>query len=331
MMLRLATPAMLLLALVAIAAAWFMGRRSRRGDARLRLPAADLHVQLGTTPWQLAERSLPVLRGIVLVLLAAALARPQAGDEIRTVSTYGVDILLALDVSTSMMAEDFPGNRLEEARRTVKRFIDERPTDRIGLVVFAGLAVTRCPVTLDYAMLHLFLDEVDFAPRDQDGTALGMGLAAAVNRLRGSEAKSKVVVLLTDGRNNRGQIGPQAAAEAARALGIKVYTVGVGTEGEAPVPVDIGPLGRRVVMQRVDLDEPLLREIAEKTDGRYFRATDADTLAQVFATIDELEKTETKSRVRMLYTELFWYLVAPALGLLLFERLLVSTRLRRIP
>jgi Ca-activated chloride channel family protein len=331
MMLRFAMPAMLGLALVGIAAAWSMARRRRRGDARLRLPAADLHVKLGTTPWQLAERGLPVLRGIVLVLLAVALARPQAGDEIRTVSTYGVDILVALDVSTSMMAEDFPGNRLEEARRTVKRFIDARPVDRIGLVVFAGLAVTRCPVTLDHAMLHQFLDEVDFAPRDQDGTALGMGLAAAVNRLRDSEAKSKIVVLVTDGRNNRGQIGPQAAAEAARALGIKVYTVGVGTEGEAPVPVDIGPLGRRVVMQRVDLDEPLLREIAEKTDGRYFRATDADTLAEVFATIDALEKTETKSRVRMLYTELFWILLAPGFGLLLFERLLVSTRLRRIP
>jgi Ca-activated chloride channel family protein len=180
-------------------------------------------------------------------------------------------------------------------------------------------------------MLLQFLDELDFASREEDGTAIGLGLAAAVNRLRASDAKSKVVILLTDGRNNRGQIGPQAAAQAARALGVRVYTVGVGTEGEAPVPVDIGPLGRRTVLQRVDIDEELLREIASLTDGRYFRATDADTRAQVFATIDSLEKTEIESRVRMLYTELFAWLALPALGLLLIERALGATRLRRIP
>jgi len=330
-MFRFATPVMLALVAASIAAAWGMARRRRRGDARMPLPGASLRIRLGTTPWQRAERALPWLRALVLVLLAAALARPQAGDEIRSVSTYGVDIVLALDVSTSMMAEDFPGNRLEEARRTVKRFVEGRKTDRLGLVLFAGVAVTRCPLTLDHQMLRQFLDEVDFAPRDQDGTALGMGLAAAVNRLRRSDAKSRVVVLLTDGRNNRGQIGPQAAAAAARAVGVKVYTVGIGTEGEAPVPVDAGPLGRRTVMQRVDLDEPLLREIAEGTDGRYFRATDADTLAQVFATIDSLETSEIRSRVRMLYTELFPYVVLPAIVLLMLERLLLATRLRRIP
>jgi Ca-activated chloride channel family protein len=330
-MFRLASPLMLALLLPAIGVAWAAARRRRRGDARIQLPGAALRLRLGVTPWQRLERALPVLRGLALVLLAAALARPQAGEEIRTVSTYGVDIVVALDVSTSMMAEDFPGNRLEEARRTVKRFIEGRRGDRIGLVVFAGVAVTRCPVTLDHEMLRQFLDEVDFAPRDFDGTAMGMGLAAAVNRLRGSEAKSKIVVLLTDGRNNRGQIGPQAAAAAARAVGVKVYTVGVGTEGEAPVPVDVGPLGRRTVMQRVDLDEPLLREIAESTDGRYFRATDADTLARVFETIDSLEKSEIKSRVRMLYTELYAWVAIPALAFLLLERALVATRLRRIP
>jgi Ca-activated chloride channel family protein len=158
-----------------------------------------------------------------------------------------------------------------------------------------------------------------------------MGLAAAVNRLRQSQAKSRVVVLLTDGRSNRGQIGPEAAAEAARSLGIKVYTIGVGTEGEAPVPVDAGPLGRRIVMQRVDLDEPLLQKIAESTQGRYFRAVDADTLAGIFSTIDELEKSDIRSRVRMLYTELFAYAVLPALALLLLEHVLCATRLRRIP
>lgn len=330
-MFRFAAPLLLALGIAAIAATWAMVRRRRRGDARLPLPGGESRMRLALSPWQRVDRGVPFLRGAVLLLLTAALARPQAGDEIRSVSTFGVDIVMALDVSTSMMAEDFPGNRLEEARRTVKRFVEGRPTDRIGLVVFAGLAVTRCPLTLDHEMLRQFLDEVSFAPRDQDGTAIGMGLAAAVNRLRASEAKSKVVVLVTDGRNNRGQIAPQTAAEAARAIGVKVYTVGVGTEGEAPVPVDAGPLGRRTIMQRVDLDEPLLREIAENTNGRYFRATDADALAQVFSTIDSLEKSEIRSRVRMLYTELFSYALLPALLLLLVERGLLATRLRRIP
>ena len=158
-----------------------------------------------------------------------------------------------------------------------------------------------------------------------------MGLAAAVNRLRRSDARSKVVALVTDGRNNRGQIGPQAAAEAARAVGVRVYPVGVGTEGEAPVPVDRGPLGQRYVMQRVDLDEPLLREIAEHTSGRYFRATDAAGLTDVFETIDGLEQTEIETRVRVLHTELFHYALLPALALLGLERLLLGSQLRRIP
>jgi len=256
------------------------------------------------------------------------MARPQAGSRIETISTFGVDIVVALDVSSSMSAEDFrPRNRLEVAKRTVERFIDGRSNDRVGLVVFAGLAVTRCPLTQDHAMLKQFLSEVDFAPTDQDGTALGMGLAAAVNRLRDSDARSKVVVLVTDGRNNQGQIGPQAAAEAARAMGIKVYAVGVGTEGEAPVPVG----GGRYVLQRVELDEPLLREIAELTGGEYFRAADAEALATVFARIDELEATEIESRVRVLYTELFHLALLPGLALLGLERLLLATRLRRIP
>ena len=176
-------------------------------------------------------------------------------------------------------------------------------------------------------MLKQFLADVDFAPGDQDGTALGMGLAAAVNRLRDSDARSRVIVLVTDGRNNQGQIGPEAAAEAARALEIKVYPVGVGTEGAAPVPVG----GGRYVMQRVELDEPLLRRIAERTGGEYFRATDAEGLATVFARIDELETTEIESRVRVLYTELFQLALLPGLAVLGLERLLLATRLRRIP
>jgi Ca-activated chloride channel family protein len=330
-MLRFAAPWMLALAPVVVAAAWLHSRRRRRGDARLALPGSAVRLRIGASPWQQLERALPWLRCLVLLLVVVALARPQAGTRLESVSTYGVDIVVALDVSSSMKAEDFPGNRLAEAKRVVQRFIAGRPTDRIGLVIFAGLAVTRCPLTLDHQMLLQFVDRVDFAPADQDGTALGMGLAAGVNRLRKSDARSKIVVLVTDGRNNRGQIGPQAAAEAARAVGVRVYPVGVGTEGEAPVPVDRGPLGTRYVMQRVDLDEPLLNEMAEQTDGRYFRATDAEGLAEVFRTIDELEQTEIESRVRLLHTELFHYALLPALALLGLERLLLGTRLKRIP
>jgi Ca-activated chloride channel family protein len=330
-MFRFASPWLLTLLPLALLAAWRLARRRRRGDARMVLPGAAVRLRVGRSPWQALDRAVPWLRALVLVGLVLALARPQAGTRLENVSTFGVDIVIALDVSSSMKAEDFPGNRLAEAKRVVQRFVAGRENDRIGLVIFAGLAVTRCPLTMDHSMLLQFLDAVDFAPQDQDGTALGMGLAAGVNRLRKSDARSKVVVLVTDGRNNRGQIGPQAAAEAARALEVKVYPVGVGTEGEAPVPVDRGPLGRRYVMQRVDLDEPLLREIARATDGRYFRATDAAGLARVFETIDELEQTEIESRVRVLHTELFHLALVPALALFALERLLLATRLRRIP
>jgi len=330
-MLEFASPWVLLLLPVVLAVGWTHARRRRRGDARLALPASAIRLRGATSPWQQLERVVPWMRCLVLLLIVVALARPRAGTRLESVSTHGVDIVIALDVSSSMKAEDFPGNRLAEARRVVQRFIVGRPTDRIGLVIFAGLAVTRCPLTLDHQMLLQFVDKVDFAPQDQDGTALGMGLAAGINRLRKSDARSKIVVLVTDGRNNRGQIGPQAAAEAARAIGIRVYPVGVGTDGEAPVPVDQGPLGTRYVMQRVDLDEQLLNEIAEHTDGRYFRATDAKGLSEVFETIDELEQTEIESRVRLLHTELFHLLLLPALALLALERILLGTRLRRIP
>jgi len=227
-----------------------------------------------------------------------------------------------------MRAEDFqPQNRLEVAKRTVDAFIGGRASDRIGLVVFASLAATRSPLTLDHEMLREFLEQLEFAPPEQDGTAIGLGLATALNRLRDSDARSRVVVLVTDGRNNRGQIGPKAAAEAARALGVKVYTIGVGSDEEVPMP--LGGLGRRLV--RIELDEELLKEIATVTGGQYFRATDAEALERVFRTIDELEKTEIESKVRVIYSEMFPLFLVPGIGALLIERLLANTRLRRLP
>jgi Ca-activated chloride channel family protein len=331
-MFRFAAPWLLLLLPAVVAAAAWRSRRGRRSEARLELPLAAEWIRLGATRWTRLERALPWLRAGVLALVVAALARPQSGARIENVSSLGIDIVLAVDVSGSMRAEDFqPKNRLEVARRTVDAFVEGRPSDRLGLVAFAAVASTRCPLTLDHAMLRQFLKELDFAPREQDGTAIGLGLATALNRLRDSQARSKVVVLVTDGRNNRGQIGPKAAAEAARALEARVYTIGVGSDGEVPFPVDYGPLGVRYTRQRIDLDEDLLREIAQSTGGRYFRATDAEGLRQVFATIDELEKSEIESRVRTIYSELFPLLLGPTALLLLLERLLVATRLRRIP
>ncbi len=331
-MFRFAAPWLLLLLPLAPLAGWMLWRRRRLADARVTLPRIGLGIRQLTNAWVRLERNLPWLRVVALALLIASLARPQSGSKIETVSTFGVDIVVALDISGSMRAEDFrQDHRLGVALKTVERFVEGRGPDRIGLVVFAALATTRCPLTLDHEMLSQFLEEVDFAPRDQNGTALGMGLATAVNRLRGSDARSKVVVLLTDGRNNAGQIGPRAAAEAARALGIKVYTVGVGSEGQAPVLVDRGPLAGRYMMQALDLDEELLQEIAAKTDGHYFRATDSEGLQQVFETIDSLEKTKIESRIRILYAELFGWTLTPAVLLLLLERLLLATRLGRLP
>ena len=329
---RFGAPWFLVLLPVAVAAAVWMARRRARADARLVLPAAAVRRTLGSSLWTRLDRLVPWVRGLVFVLLVVALARPQSGERIESVSTYGVDIVLALDVSGSMRAEDLlPKNRLEVARRTVTEFIRGRPQDRIGLVAFAATATTRCPLTQDHEMLDQFVAALDFAPQELDGTAIGLGLATALNRLRESTAQSRVVVLATDGVNNRGQIGPRAAAEAARALGVKVYAIGVGTEGQAWIPVDMGPRGWQRVLQPVEIDEDLLREIANETGGQYFRATDADGLREAFHTIDGLEKTEVESRVRVLYSELFPWLLTPALGLLLTERFLGATRLRRLP
>jgi Ca-activated chloride channel homolog len=331
-MFRFAAPWALVLLPAAVAAAWWMARGRTLRSARLPLPGASGLSALAMSPWVRVDRALPWVRGAVLVLLVAALARPQSGAREETVNTEGVDIVVALDISGSMRCEDFrPLNRLGVAKRTVGEFADGRETDRIGLVVFSAVATTRCPLTLDRAMLESFLDDVDFTPQEEDGTAIGLGLATAVNRLRTSPARSKVVVLVTDGRNNRGQIGPEAAAEAARALGVRVYTVGVGTEGEAPYPAYDGPLGKKYVMLREDLDEPLLKRVATTTGGAYFRATDPEALRQVFAKIDALEKTRIESRVRVLYTELFPLALLPAGLLFLGEALLAATRLRRIP
>lgn len=330
-MFRFAHPWLLILLPVAAAAAWAMARRKRTADARLALPRGVARARSLATGWIRIEQLLPWLRGAVLLMVVLGLARPQSGAREETVTSEGVDIVVTLDVSGSMRAEDSRSvNRLDAAKRVVTEFVRGRPSDRIGLVSFSGLAATRCPLTLDHEMLLELLGETDFTAPEQDGTAIGMGLGTALGRLRSSPARGRVAVLVTDGRNNRGQIAPQTAAEMAKTMGVRVYTVGVGQEGESRVPVDT-PLGRRYMWQRLDLDETLLRSMASVTGGKYFRAADQEGLRAVFATIDSLEKTRRESRIRVHYTERFPWFLVPAAVLLLLERVLGLTRLRRIP
>lgn len=328
---RLANPAFLTLIPLAAGLLWWRFRTARRAEPRLVLPGASELLSAGRSPWTRLERALPIARGLTVMLVAVALARPQAGQRLENVSSMGVDIVIAMDISGSMRCEDSrPHSRLDVAKDSISKFVDGRPGDRIGLVAFGSLAATRCPLTLDHDMVQSFLRDVDFAPEGEEGTAMGMGLATAVNRLRGSGAKSKVAVLVTDGRNNQGQIDPVAAAAAAKALKVRVYTVGVGSEGEVPCPQDT-QIGRRYVLRREDLDEPILRRIAEDTGGRYFRAADAEGMRAAFTAIDGLEKTEIQSRIRTIYNERFDLALAPAGILLLLELILAWTRLRRIP
>lgn len=327
MIFRFASPWMFLLLVPAGVAAWMLIRRRAGRDARLGLPAAGELGPVGHSPWVRLASALPWLQAVALILVVFCLARPQAGSRSETVTTHGVDIVIAVDVSYSMMARDFePLNRLEVAAATVAEFIEGRPTDRIGLVAFGSVAATRGPLTLDHGMLLQLLEQVQVEPPEQSSTAIGMGLATAVNRLRHSDARSRIVVVITDGRNNAGEIGPQAAAEAARALGIRVYTIGVGSEGDVPIPYR-----NEMRLVRMDLDEELLQQVAALTDGRYFRVTDAGGMRETFQVIDGLEKSRIESTVRVQYAEMFPGFLMTAALLLLLEWLLANTRLRRIP
>jgi Ca-activated chloride channel family protein len=274
----------------------------------------------------------PALRLLGLALLGVAFARPQTWFHEQEVLTEGIDILLAVDVSGSMRTEDFrPKNRLLVAKDVVGQFVRGRRNDLIGLVAFAANAYTRCPLTLDYSVLLDQLERTDFATREEDGTAIGLGLATAVARLDKATGKSKVVVLLTDGRNNRGQIDPQTAARLAQSLGIKVYTIGVGKEGEAPYPIDDPLMGRRYIMVSADIDEDVLKQIADTTGGQYFRATDSQSLKWIFDRIDRMERTEMKVRDYTNREERFGLFLNAGAALIGLELLLGATVLRRVP
>lgn len=275
-------------------------------------------------------RHLPfVLRMIALSVLIIALARPQTASQGENVYTEGIDIVLLLDLSGSMLAEDFQPNRIEAAREVAQTFIDNRKNDRIGLVVFAGQAFTQCPMTTDYRVLKNLLRQVKQGVVE-DGTAIGMAIAQGVNRLKESASKSKVMILLTDGVNNRGEIDPLTAAQIAQTFAIRIYTVGVGTQGEAPYPV-MTPFGKRYQNVPVDVDEKSLQQIALMTNGQYFRATNNRTLRQIYADIDQMEKTRIEVKSYRSYTELFYGWVVIGLTGLLMEFILGGTLLRKLP
>lgn len=275
-----------------------------------------------------------VLRAMVIALVIMALARPQEGRKETEVESTGVDIILTLDTSGSMRAMDFtidgkPVTRLDAVKDVAGSFIEKRPGDRIGMVVFGNEAFTQAPLTLDHTLLVKLLDGLEIGMAG-DSTAIGQALAVSVERIKDIRAKSKIIILLTDGRNNSGQLAPDKAAEIAEAFGIKVYTIGIGTNGPVPFVVDT-PFGRRVVHERVDLDERTLKQIADITGARYFRATDTAELSKIYGEIDKLEKTEVKMKEYMEYEERFYWFLLPALFLFLCEVFLVRTKLKKLP
>lgn len=270
-----------------------------------------------------------VIRLIVIALLIVVLARPQSSESWENTSTEGIDIVMAIDVSTSMLARDLKPDRLEAAKDVASQFIAGRPYDRIGLVVFSGESFTQCPLTTDHAVVNNLLRETQTGILE-DGTAIGNGLATAVSRLKESDAISRVVILLTDGENNRGEIPPLTAAEIAKTFGIRVYTIGVGTEGTAPYPVS-GPFGTRIQQVQVKIDEATLQSIAKTTDGVYFRATDNDKLKGIYDEIDQLEKSKIEVKEFSKKQEEFQPYALIALVLLIVGILLKVSVFRNIP
>ncbi|MBA3497829.1 MAG: VWA domain-containing protein [Gemmatimonadales bacterium] len=304
-------------------------RRRRGATPAARYSDVSIPAAASARRWWVALP--PALRALSLASLIVAAAGPRIGGDEVEMKQEGITIVITIDISSSMLAEDFaPDNRLEVAKRQAVAFIRGRTADRIGLVAFAGEALTQVPVTLDYPVIEAAVRDLKIGSLE-DGTAIGSGLATAVNRLRRVPDKSKVVLLLTDGENNKGLIDPRTAASTASAYGIRVYTIGVGTIGEAPIPTGRGLGGFRYELLPVRIDEPLLREIAAKTGGRYFRARDSEALSRIFRQIDALEKTPIQVTRYTTYEEATRPLILLGLGALALELLLGSTLVVRVP
>jgi len=321
-----------LLALLPLLALW----RGRRGPvAAVEFSSTDLARQVAKETRSRSRRWLIALPLAVLALLIVGLARPQLGRSTANIQASGIDMMLAVDVSGSMESLDLkldgqPASRVDVVKSVVSKFIDARPDDRIGMLEFAHAPYLVCPLTLDHDWLLRNLDRVQIGSID-DGTAIGSGIAACVNRLRDQPGKSKVVVLLTDGQNNCGKVSPIMAAEAAKALGVKIYTIGIGVRGQAPMPVTDSFGNKQIVMIQADVDEAALQKIADETGGKFYRATDTDSLKKVYADIDQLEKTPHTLKKFQSQHELFAVALMPALCLLGTGIGLTQTRFRRLP
>lgn len=322
------SPAYLFLLLFLIPMIGYYIWRLYKAQATLQISSTSALTQQKRT-WRTYLVHVPmVLQVLCVTFLCIALARPQLSNRWSSESTEGIDIMMALDISGTMLAEDLKPNRLEAAKKVASDFVIERPNDNIGLVVFAGESFTQCPLTTDHAVLINLFQSVKFG-MVEDGTAIGLGLANCVNRMKDSKTKSKVIILLTDGSNNRGEIDPETAAQIAQTFGIRVYAVGVGSHGQVRVPVQT-PYGTQYMTMDSEFDEGTLRKIASTTGGEYFRATDNATLKQIYEQIDQLEKTKIRVREYSKRTEAFMPFLVAALLCLLLEVLLRHYILRTI-
>jgi Ca-activated chloride channel homolog len=328
-----AHPYFLLLLLLVPVLAWLKGKHGQQ--PAFLYSSVQLVKDVSRVSRASTGRILLALRWLALALFVVGLARPQYSESETTVKASGIDIVIALDLSTSMESEDFlldgqRVSRLDIAKNVLRQFIEKRPGDRIGIVAFARQAFIASPITLDHTFLVQNLERLNLRTIE-DGTAIGAGLMAALNRLRDLQAKSKLVILMTDGQNNVAKIPPNTAAEAAEALKVKVYTIGVGTRGMAPVP-RMNVFGQKVYVQvQVDIDEDTLKNIAQRTGAKYYRADSTDTLRKIYDDIDRLEKTEVEVKHYVRVDELFAWAVVPGLFLLLLEILLSHTVWRRLP
>jgi len=330
-MFRFANPEFLvLLVIIPVMVFWYI-KRNRKSGATLRYSNLGIIKSVKNSPVKRYRHILFVLRVLVIGLLIICFARPQSGRSEEEIITEGIDIILAMDVSSSMLAEDFkPKNRLEAAKVVAADFVKGRNNDRIGLVVFSAQSFTQCPLTLDYGILLRFMEDIHIG-MIEDGTAIGMALANCVNRLRDSKAKSKVVILLTDGRNNRGELDPITAAKVGKAYNIRIYTIGAGKRGDALYPIDDPIFGKRYVKMPVEIDEDLLKHVASITGAQYFRATDKTSLEKIYAEIGEMEKTKIEVKEYTRYKELFVNYLLLALVMITAEIVLSQTRFRKIP
>ena len=307
---------------------WYVFKHFR-SDASLQVSTTRPVFKVPRTKKVYLFHLLFVIRCVILALLIVVIARPQLSNSFRSETTEGIDIMVALDISGTMLAEDLRPNRLEAAKDVAIEFISGRPNDNVGLVVFAGESFTQCPLTSDHTALINLFKSVEYG-MIEDGTAIGLGLANAVNRIKDSEAKSKVVILLTDGSNNAGDVAPLTAAEIAKTFGVRVYTIGVGTHGMARYPFQT-PLGVRYQNIPVEIDEDVLQEIASMTGGSYFRATDNSKLREIYGEIDQMEKTKLRVNSYSKKSEEFLPFMIAALVLLVCEMVIRNTVLRRIP